>query len=144
MHSFTTYYDDQGLTGASDDNDKIFAARTNLKTKVVIDGAKYGAATKETDGSNTDAVALDDVGGPAFGATTIAADGTNGTEFTATGNATMTVAEVYKQEGQLRYTASEGLFQSTVNTDLLIDEIEAVQAKINTARVQAGSQYAQF
>jgi flagellin len=34
------------------------------------------------------------------------------------------------------------LFQSTVNTDLLIDEIEAVQAKINTARVQAGSQYA--
>ena len=142
VHSFTTYYDDQGLTGASDDNDKIFAARTDLKTKVVVDGAKYGAATKETDGSNTDAVALDYVGGPAFGAITIAADGTNGTEFTATGNATMTVAEVYKQEGQLRYTASEGLFQSTVNTDLLIDEIEAVQAKINTARVQAGSQYA--
>ena len=30
----------------------------------------------------------------------------------------------------------------TVNTDLLIDEVEAIQAKINTARVQAGSQYA--
>jgi flagellin len=142
VHNYETYYDDQGLTGASDANDKIFAARTDLKTKVVVDGAKYGAAKKETDGSNTDAVGLDNAGGPVFGSTTIAADGTDGTEFTATANATMTVAEVYKQTGQLRYTASEGLFQSTVNTDLLIDEIEAVQAKINTARVQAGSQYA--
>ena len=142
VHNYETYYDDQGLTGASDANDKIFAARNDLKTKVVIDGAAYGVRTKETDGGGTDASAPDDVGGPAFGSTTEAADGTDGTEFTATGNATMTVAEVYKQTGQLRYTASEGLFQSTVNTDLLIDEIEAVQAKINTARVQAGSQYA--
>jgi len=50
----------------------------------------------------------------------------------------------------LKYAASEGLrhlytvggVASQVDTDLLIDEIEAVQAKINTARVQAGSQYA--
>ena len=63
VHNYETYYDDQGLTGASDANDKIFAARNDLKTKVVIDGAAYGVRTKETDGSGTDAVAPDDVGG---------------------------------------------------------------------------------
>jgi len=47
-----------------------------------------------------------------------------------------------KQEGQLVYAASEGLAHTTPNTNLLTAEIEAVQKKINTARVQAGSQYA--
>ena len=61
-----------------------------------------------------------------------------------------------KKEGQLLYAASEGMYHS-VNaagtgpdntgagagiTNLLTAQIENVQAKINTARVQAGSQYA--
>ena len=143
LHDYETYADENGLASSGDTNDKIFAAAGDIKTKVVIDGQGYRMFTEETDGSNTDAVAPDDVGGPAYAGTGVeAADGTDGTAFTATGNATMSVAEVYKQEGQLLYSASEGLFQSVVNTDLLIDEIEAVQAKINTARVQAGSQYA--
>ena len=38
---------------------------------------------------------------------------------------------------------SEGiLFKKVSNTNVLTEDIEAVQAKINTARVQAGSQYA--
>ena len=48
------------------------------------------------------------------------------------------------------FAASEGLYRvasygsttAAVDTNLLIDQIEDVQAKINTARVQAGSQYA--
>ena len=53
-----------------------------------------------------------------------------------------------KQEGQLLFAASEGLFEiygsggNAVKTSLLTSQIEDVQAKINTARVQAGSQYA--
>ena len=142
LHDYETYADENGLASTGDSDDKIFAARGDIKTKVVIDGASYGIYTSETDNAGTDAVAPEDVGGPTFGGSTEAADGTDGTTFTANANATMTVAEVYKQEGQLLYSASEGLSQSVVNTDLLIDEIEAVQAKINTARVQAGSQYA--
>jgi flagellin len=73
---------------------------------------------------------------------TAATSGGLGTKVTSTGNGTFTTGRFAKQEGQLRFTASEGLFQGTVDTDLLIDQIENVQAKINTARVQAGSQYA--
>ena len=47
--------------------------------------------------------------------------------------------KVKKQIGQLVFTASEGA-NSTTNS--LTAKIESVQGKINTARVQAGSQYA--
>ena len=53
---------------------------------------------------------------------------------------------VRKQIGSLRYTASEGMHtldgDGLPQTNLLTNVIENVQAKINTARVQAGSQYA--
>jgi flagellin len=50
----------------------------------------------------------------------------------------------------LLFSASEGLYQvasfgsttAAVDTNLLSAQIEDVQAKVNTARVQAGSQYA--
>ena len=42
----------------------------------------------------------------------------------------------------MQNSATHGSTTAAVNTDLLIDQIEDVQAKINTARVQAGSQYA--
>ena len=60
---------------------------------------------------------------------------------------------VAKSEGQLLFAASEGMYH-TVDaagapattgaplTNLLTAQIEDVQAKINTARVEAGSQYA--
>jgi len=70
--------------------------------------------------------------------------------WTATGRGTVTgtTATVVKQEGQLLFAASEGLFEvwgsgnDATDTSLLTAQIEDVQAKINTARVQAGSQYA--
>jgi flagellin len=47
-----------------------------------------------------------------------------------------------KQEGQLLYAASEGMGESTVDTNMLLSKVEAIQKLINKARVQAGSQYA--
>lgn len=146
VHDYETYYDDEGLTGASDGADKEIAALDDLKTRVVVDGAAYEVQTADdgTDytasGSTLGLSASTDIDTAASDPT--GANRTAGDQFTAAGNATLTVAYVAKQEGQLKYTASEGLFQSAVNTDLLIDEIEAVQTRINTARVQAGSQYA--
>ncbi len=62
----------------------------------------------------------------------------------------MAVGRVTKAVGQLRYTASEGMYTvndgiagtGTPQTNLLTTVIQNVQAKVNTARVQAGSQYA--
>jgi flagellin len=63
-----------------------------------------------------------------------------GYKFTnAAASLTLNLMEVVKQENQLVFTASEGA-NSTTNS--LTSRIENVQAKINTARVQAGSQYA--
>jgi len=69
-----------------------------------------------------------------------------GNAWTATARGTLDTSNnsqtVYKQEGQLLFAASEGLLESTPDTNMFIAQIEDVQAKINTARVQAGSQYA--
>ena len=151
VHDYEQYYYDQGLTGASDGSDREIAAMDDLKTAVIIDGAKYEAQTAAVSGASGEADYTAVVTTLGLAAETLEdaaadnagqADRTTGDQITATANVTLTTGRVAKQEGQLRYTASEGLFQSTVNTDLLIDEIEAIQAKINTARVQAGSQYA--
>ncbi len=70
-----------------------------------------------------------------------------GDTFTAngTGNLSLT-STVKKTVGQLRYTASEGMYtkddDNNPQTNLLTTVVQNVQAKINTARVQAGSQYA--
>ena len=129
--------------------------RTAIGTNVVIDGAKYQVSEVSDDttsGSPTtderDEFAL-------YGA---AADATTSTTFTANANGILTGIggtdadkenRVAKQVGQLLFAASEGLRQTASfggaaapDTDLLTAQIENVQAKINTARVQAGSQYA--
>ena len=49
---------------------------------------------------------------------------------------------MYKQINQLTVAASEGMLETTPDTNKLTAIIEDVQGKINTARVQAGSQYA--
>jgi flagellin-like hook-associated protein FlgL len=63
-------------------------------------------------------------------------------QFTAIKRGIPGSGEVYKMVGQLLFAASEGLLESTPDTDMLTAQIEDVQAKVNTARVQAGSQYA--
>jgi len=62
-----------------------------------------------------------------------------GNTFTATASATLGGTYVKEIRGHLIHAPSEGA-NSTTNT--LTEDIEAVQAKVNTARVQAGSQYA--
>ena len=96
------------------------------ETTHIVEGVKYTVEVQLTDGNN-------------FGTTTTAAVDA---DFTATARGTLAGGSVHKQAGQLRFAASEGLLQSTVDTNMLTAQIEDVQAKINTARVQAGSQYA--
>jgi flagellin len=74
---------------------------------------------------------LSAVGGLATAAT--------GNTFTATASAALAGTYVKEKAGHLIHAPSEGA-NSTTNT--LTEDIEAVQAKVNTARVQAGSQYA--
>ena len=147
VHDYEKYAVEVVGTASSADGDtKEMAAIGDLATDVVIEGVNYVvetalsdadavAASSEADATNLDAPAADSAGGSDD-------RDTAGDTFTADANTTLATGDVAVQEGQLRYAASEGLFQSTVDTDLLIDQIESVQAKINTARVQAGSQYA--
>ena len=81
-------------------------------------------------------------------------DGTAGKLFTAQASGqAQSAMHVAKQVGQLVFAASEGMYHTTSAagapattgqpvTNLLTAQIEDVQAKINTARVEAGSQYA--
>ena len=65
---------------------------------------------------------------------------TDGATFIATKKATgLTATQIEEVGNHLMHSPSDGA-NSTTNT--LTEDIEAVQAKINTARVQAGSQYA--
>ena len=148
VHDYEVYYSDEGLTGGTDGATKQIAAMNALKTAVVIEGVKYEMHTAAASGaSEADNTAVVTNLGLAADSLETAASGTGanrtlGNQFTAGANTTLTTGRVAVQEGQLRYAASEGLFQSSVDTGLLAGEIEIVQARINTARVQAGSQYA--
>ena len=96
------------------------------KTGTMVEGRRYKVETAET----TDTTLLTGNGAPAATA--------GATEFIATGSATLNEGEVIQIANQLTVAASEG--RTTTNT--LTSKIEAVQALVNTARVQAGSQYA--
>jgi len=140
------------LTSSSD----AAAIQNAIATNVVIDGASYdvGEISDTTSGGSPTADETDEFA--SYGATTGAGLSTT---FTAnasgvltgvgTGGSGTTENRVAKQTGQLLFAASEGLYQTNgfggaaaPDTNLLIQQIEDVQAKINTARVQAGSQYA--
>ena len=140
------------LTSSSDAD----AIQNAIATNVVIDGASYdvGEISDTTSGGSPTADETDEFA--SYGATTGAGLSTT---FTAnasgvltgvgTGGSGTTENRVAKQTGQLLFAASEGLYQTNgfggaaaPDTNLLIQQIEDVQAKINTARVQAGSQYA--
>jgi flagellin len=128
------------LVGASDNVTK-FNVRNVIDTRSVVDGQKYFSNVVS---GGTPASDFDAFGGTASASATASANnGTTGTSFTATARGSLTAGEsVAKQEGQLLFAASEGLLESTPDTNMLTAQIEDVQAKINTARVQAGSQYA--
>ena len=65
---------------------------------------------------------------------------TDGATFIATKKATgLTGTEIEEVGNHLMHSPSDG---AAAATNTLTEDIEAVQAKVNTARVQAGSQYA--
>ena len=140
-----------GLSSSSSDDDVMEAIATN----VVIDGSSYRVDSISADATGGSPVDDENDEFALYGADE---DATTATTFTATSSGVLTGIDsndsteqrVAKQEGQLLFAASEGLYQvasfgsstAAVDTNLLIAQIEDVQAKINTARVQAGSQYA--
>ena len=140
------------LTG-SDDEKTAYNVKNQIKTRGVVEGMGYETwdnTVTDSAGATNDIV---DVGGVANASdvlTSADTDGdTPGDTWTATGRTTLAAsAQVAKQEGQLLYAASEGLFSlygagsDAPDVGLLAEQIEIVQARINTARVQAGSQYA--
>ena len=135
LHSYVAFGAEvAGDTG--NDAAKTTAAKALLDNIVTsVAGVSYTvAATGITD---TEAAAMTD-SSTAAAADIAAVD----KQFTATKSGTVTGGRIYKQLNQLRYATSEGLLAGTPDTNLLTNEIEAVQAKVNTARVQAGSQYA--
>ena len=158
LSTYLQYAEDNSIAGASD-NAKIFAAKQALATlnadteAVIVEGVGYELVTPMTaadanddaDLTNFTSIATDAAtagdNGTAFTVST--ASGTDGATFVATSNGKFAGgATVARQEGQLIFSTTEGLLHATPDTNLLTAEIEAVQARINTARVQAGSQYA--
>ena len=114
-----------------------------IVTNSIIKGVNYYTNVIGTDQAG--GADMSDFGGAADGDSTAVADGATGNSWTATARGllqTTAPSTVYKQTGQLLFAASEGLLESTPDTNMLTAQIEDVQAKINTARVQAGSQYA--
>ena len=142
-----------------------------LRTDTIVEGAAY-EVQKVSDAKSADGTSATGDGTSAgdeddefldFGATdnTSAVDANSvvATDtFVATASGTLSNQGtgtnynwVVKQEDQLLYAASEGIRQNAsthgsstaaTDTNLLTAQIEDVQKKINTARVQAGSQYA--
>ena len=161
LHSYTEYAAEasslsslaSALTTGLSSSSTAADVRAAIGTNVVIDGANYQVAevSDTTTGGSPTADERDEFN--LYGA---AVDATLATTFTATSNGILTGENgatkenrVAKQENQLLFAASEGLRQTNgfggaaaPDTDMLTAQIENVQAKINTARVQAGSQYA--
>jgi len=141
---------------------------TKTGQAVLVEGAAYEVVIQElTNGTAADEADVDkfttytDVDDTADNGVKFsvkAADGgatsTPGGRFVAAASGQVTSAGHFaKQEGQLVFAASEGMYHTTSAagapaatgqpvTNLLTKQVEDVQAKINTARVEAGSQYA--
>ena len=164
LHDLKTYYDDNGLTGAADGEDKELAALADLASlstdstgaAVLVEGAKYELTTNFTAGDALNADQAKFFTGTAAADvdadTNDAGDGGDagqdtrdevGAEITATASGLITGdGHFAKKVGQLVIAASEGMLHTNPDTNMLTARVEDVQAKINTARVQAGSQYA--
>ena len=152
LHNYETYYNEQGLSTQAEDTSaaRVFAAQDALKTTKVVSGRDYEVFTAAVDTTPDDGTidnATDQTAMTALGISTTNAENgitrtgpvdADGYDFTATTDATLGNMRVIKRLNQLRFTASEG----RADSDILTAEIEKVQARVNTARVQAGSQYA--
>ena len=150
LHNYETYYLEQGLTTQTADNtaNRVFHAQDALKTQTIVSGRDYEVFTAATDSTTSGTIdnATDRATMTAEGISTANAKNgisltgpdADGYDFTATKDASLGAMTVIKRLNQLRFTASEG----RADSDKLTAEIEKVQARINTARVQAGSQYA--
>ena len=140
-NSLTDWDAETGLTGTDDRPAAGGVTAGGLVTDVVMKGIQYVVDTTGLTAGEAADFAADEA------AADVAADGDT---FTATDTGVLATGRVRKAVGQLRFTASEGMY--TVNdgiggegnpqTNLLTTVIQNVQAKVNTARVQAGSQYA--
>ena len=163
LHSYADYASEasglsslaSALTTGLSASSTAAEVRTAIGTNVVIDGVNYQVSEFSDTATGGSPVADENDEFALYGA---ADDATAATTFTANANGILTGIEgsdataenrVAKQEGQLLFAASEGLRQTNgfggaaaPDTNMLTAQIEAVQAKINTARVQAGSQYA--
>jgi flagellin len=119
------------------------AVKVDLRTRNVREGALYEVTTagNTADGKTVGLTGASDAAIKGK-IDTAAVSGTAGDKFTAAATGTIATAHVVKQEGQLLYAASEGMGESTVDTNMLLSKVEAIQKLINKARVQAGSQYA--
>ena len=114
------------------------SAGEGLGTTTIMKGAEYEIIAANALTAGTEAA---DFTGTA---------GTAGLTFTGLKSGEITAGLVKKSINQLRYTASEGMYTSdggngvagNAQTNLLTTVVQNVQAKINTARVEAGSQYA--
>ena len=158
--SLATSHNPGSLVDNADDDQEAYNVKDAIKTKTIVEGAKYETFTNTVTDSAGVTNDISDFGGlgsaanDATDADTTTDDANDGSVtgdlWTATGRGTITgtTATVVKQEGQLLFAASEGLFEvwgsanDSTDTSLLTAQIEDVQKKINTARVQAGSQYA--
>ena len=142
MYIHTGYDEFQDETGIDP------AAGGGLETQVIMKGSEYEVLTAATQASENAFNGAADITGLTLGPP---ADTFTGAVSTHTldvdAAATLTVR---KTINQLRYSAGEGMLTldgATTNvgdpqTNLLTTVIQNVQAKMNTARVQAGSQYA--
>ena len=138
-NTLTDWDAETGLTGANA-RANSGVATGGLQTDTVMKGIDYVVITG-LDANDAASFAADD----AAADVNAAAD-----TFTATSSGVLATGRVRKAVGQLRYTASEGMYTvndgiggtGTPQTNLLTTVIQNVQAKVNTARVQAGSQYA--
>ena len=143
IHGAADYSDWEAETGLTH-TDARAASGTDtggLVTDVIMKGSEYvvvAAATQAGENVFNGEANIDNI--DAADDTLTAAITTKTTDAVA--NATLTVK---KAVNQLRYSAGEGMYTSDGSgpqTNLLTSVIENVQGKINTARVQAGSQYA--
>jgi flagellin len=143
IHGAADYSDWTAETGVTHtDNRANSGTGGGLATTTVMKGSEYTVDDADLDDA-TDTAAFN-------GGTTVAEDAT----FTALGTGVIVGTggeQVFKTVDQLRYSAGEGMYTSDAGvadatgnpqTNLLTTVVQNVQAKINTARVQAGSQYA--
>jgi len=168
VHDYEIYAVENGLAAATatgtakelaaiaDLANKASNAGTADEAAIIVEGAEY---VVETDFNlDADATGFSDEADAATNLATEALDdGTDGDDrsqpgftFTATASGQLAgTGQVAKTEGQLVYAATEGMLHTVDEngasattgaplTNLLTTEIENVQAKINTARVQAG------